>query len=1023
MGTVYRAEHMKLKKQVAIKLLPAHETHDPLAVARFHREMEAVGKLDHPNIVRATDAGEIGDSYYLVMELVRGEDLRKLVRRLGRVPIAAACELVRQVALGLQHAYEHGLVHRDIKPSNLILTPEGRVKILDLGLARLHGENRPGEELTATGAVMGTADYMAPEQGTDTHSVDIRADLYSLGCTLYHLLAGRPPFHGPNYDTLLKKMHAHAETPVPRIREFVADIPPVLEEIVGRLLSKRPSDRYATPGELARVLKPLAAGCDLSTLTWGSPKDAGDLGVGAPSTDDDRAAVTRRTDAAMIRAEPGPTATMRARPIRSRTIIAMAAVAAVITLAAVVKNWRPDRPLDSGRRNLPPDPVMVMALELLPGLNGQWWFDETPWLAPAVRSQLLSAATAAERQGLSLLGGSSSTADRKDGANSTPENPTRDPVQNLYSRLAELTQRYLGSRPYTEVDHLQSLLVLADLSPEDLPSELSKLAGRLQAKVDATAADLHLLAVINHKLGQWDAARQDYNRAITAYETSAQRAAGLYALCLADFGRMQFDAADPVAAVGLYRRAREAAGASNSPFFLVDVGCNESNAQRRLGNWKDAETCLAAALSIAQEKIGKDHPLAAHVHERFAWFYLDSWSAGKAIERFGQARQQREASARLGNPLASVFAFHDRHGECMARRFSGDGDAARNGYDQLIADIERALEAGGISAKERRDLGQRVVNSRERRGDCDLFAGAPLSAVEKYESAFHFGDQEDLFVGRQLVEAVRLRYKLAIAWSMGRRPTEARQPFEDAEQRRIALTDGQQRDLQSLRDAANAILRLAQGDIARARQDLLGFVQQQYDSRRNNISRDDLDLLLLAMRALLSFLPSDAETGDLRRTVDLTVRLARLPLRWGASPDVLRYLRPTYTAAIEGILTAAEPDALTALRLSMEARTGKQQFQQPVDRPLLVFHLSTQRGWAMVATPGTTQVRHFPLTITTGDMAAQTAPNPMLSLPADLKAIIGSAKSASIVWTDPITQLAPKNYPFLEPAEKQFLEP
>lgn len=266
MGAVHRAEHVRLKRPVAIKLLLTDRLQDDSAIARFNREMEAVGKLDHPNIVRATDAGDHDGTHFLVMELVDGPNLSQVARTLGPLDVADACELVRQAAEGLQHAYEHGLVHRDIKPSNLLLAGNGTVKILDLGLALLRESPVEQDELTSSGQIMGTLDYMAPEQASDTHGVDIRADLYSLGCTLYHLLAGAPPFRGSQYSTILKKMMAHAQTPVPPLSNVRSDIPSELWAILDQLLAKEPSDRYATPEQVAAALQPFAREARLSEL-------------------------------------------------------------------------------------------------------------------------------------------------------------------------------------------------------------------------------------------------------------------------------------------------------------------------------------------------------------------------------------------------------------------------------------------------------------------------------------------------------------------------------------------------------------------------------------------------------------------------------------------------------------------------------------------------------------------------------------------------------------------------------------
>lgn len=270
MGTVYKALHTRLDKVVALKVLAASRLADAHAVSRFEREMRAVGKLHHMNIVAAHDAGEINGTHYLVMELVEGIDLGTLVKQRGRLPIGVACELIRQAALGLQHAHEHGLVHRDIKPSNLMLTlPKSRdeapiVKVLDLGLALLEeGHLENAAELTSTGQVMGTLDYMAPEQGADTHSVDIRADIYSLGATHYKLLTGKAPFSSGQFRSPIKLLMALATQAPPPVSSLCPEITPELAAIIHRMLAKLPEERYATPRELAEALAPHSQSSDV----------------------------------------------------------------------------------------------------------------------------------------------------------------------------------------------------------------------------------------------------------------------------------------------------------------------------------------------------------------------------------------------------------------------------------------------------------------------------------------------------------------------------------------------------------------------------------------------------------------------------------------------------------------------------------------------------------------------------------------------------------------------------------------
>src|SRR5262249_25645688 len=190
-GAVFKARHTELGKVVALKML-RDERPDEVTIARFKNEIRAVGRLDHPNIVVAHDAGQAGGVHFLVMEYVDGMDLARLMERRGRLSPADACEVIQQAAVGLQHAYERGLVHRDVKPSNIMLARDGRVRLLDLGLARSFGDS-PADALTAQGMMLGTADYLAPEQWDHPHGADTRADIYSLGCTLYHLLVGKAP--------------------------------------------------------------------------------------------------------------------------------------------------------------------------------------------------------------------------------------------------------------------------------------------------------------------------------------------------------------------------------------------------------------------------------------------------------------------------------------------------------------------------------------------------------------------------------------------------------------------------------------------------------------------------------------------------------------------------------------------------------------------------------------------------------------------------------------------------------------
>jgi hypothetical protein len=256
MGEVYKARHRRLDKLVALKLLPAGAQSCLEIVARFQREMKAIGALDHPNVVEAHDAGEQSGVVYLAMKLIDGIDLNRLIKERGPLPIAEVCELVRQAALGLHYLHGRGLVHRDVKPSNLMRTSDGTVKVLELGLARLGIEARAGHDLTGAGQVLGTPDFLAPEQIENAGNADARSDLYGLGGTLFYLLTGRAPF--ADHKSLFSKLEAHRSGPPPDVRTLRSEVPAELAALAHRLLAKKPEDRFNTAAEVAAALAPFA---------------------------------------------------------------------------------------------------------------------------------------------------------------------------------------------------------------------------------------------------------------------------------------------------------------------------------------------------------------------------------------------------------------------------------------------------------------------------------------------------------------------------------------------------------------------------------------------------------------------------------------------------------------------------------------------------------------------------------------------------------------------------------------------
>jgi len=271
MSSVYLAEHVLMQRRVAIKVLPQSRVEDTSYLARFRREAQAAAALDHRNIVRAYDIDNEGKVHYIVMEYVLGRDLQNIVKEDGALDYNLAADYIRQAADGLQHAHDAGLIHRDIKPANLLVDGKGLVKVLDMGLARFTDESTTSLTVAFQENVLGTADYLAPEQAVNSHSVDLRADIYSLGCTLYYLLTGHPPF---SQGTLAQRIIMHQNQMPPSIYEDRPDAPQPLVDVCLRMMSKSADARFQTAAEVSSTLTTWLAHRRKTESSGGSPGGA-----------------------------------------------------------------------------------------------------------------------------------------------------------------------------------------------------------------------------------------------------------------------------------------------------------------------------------------------------------------------------------------------------------------------------------------------------------------------------------------------------------------------------------------------------------------------------------------------------------------------------------------------------------------------------------------------------------------------------------------------------------------------------
>jgi serine/threonine protein kinase len=281
MGVVYLAHNRLMDRHEVLKVMGHRIVEQPGVLDRFLREIRAVARLRHPNIVNAYTAFRCRNNLVFAMEYVEGLDLARMVKARGPLPVENACYFVHHAALGLQHAHEEGMVHRDIKPANLMLThKKGRavIKVLDFGLSKATSEQSAselgiaeasfeasfGETLTRVGQMLGTPDYIAPEQIIGAQDADIRADIYSLGCTLYHLLSGRPPFAA--FSSPYQKLRAHMEVPVPPLSEQRLDVPELLTAALVRMLAKNRNERFARLADVIAAVQPFTSGADLPGL-------------------------------------------------------------------------------------------------------------------------------------------------------------------------------------------------------------------------------------------------------------------------------------------------------------------------------------------------------------------------------------------------------------------------------------------------------------------------------------------------------------------------------------------------------------------------------------------------------------------------------------------------------------------------------------------------------------------------------------------------------------------------------------
>lgn len=1033
MGVVYRARQTLLNQIVALKVLPTSHLADPEAVLRFRREMRSIGGLNHPNIVRAYNAGEDRGTQFLATEFVDGTTLHQLVAEQGTLTVPAACELARQAAVGLQSIHESGLVHRDIKPANLMLARGGIIKILDLGLAGLHVAGLTQE--WHGGRLLGTVDYMAPEQWVDPDAVDIRADIYSLGCTLFYLLTGQAPSAVDAPAMRRKKPTANAAASVIRLSEIRDDCPEDLNLVLESMLAEDADDRLDTPGEVAEALAPFAepqeVNASLAASTRGLDQRRNGVsprGRGSAIADLDQGGRPSNPwlDSADQDGESEPRRPFRR--IRNAGWVTAALLGGFIAVWLLSQSSEPDPIAPDHSVGADSVQSVLLASEVcaLPGLNGRWWFDETPWLLPCVRQAIANELTADILSAEGPVRGASE--------NSPLLDPNTGTVQDWLLQMVSTTRGNLTASQQALLDDLLGI------SQEDLVD--TQLAARLHASLtrfsrdlgeSATWApvDLHTRAVLEHKVAMItndrdlaEQAAKSYESAATVYAQTGAVTFSLRARCLVDWGQLHAQVLRKGS--DAQRLFREARALPDVPLLLqAEAWVDEGIANAAANKYSEAEDALTHAQRLFQDSTLalSNHPFVAHVHERYAWILMDQWDVQEANRHFKEARNIRfDNHWKSQNDFAQIFVFHNDHGQAMAERYCGDERIARAQYDLVIGEIEKALAKAEAEADRpgmqrfRRELRERLSNSRERRADCELYQGAGSDgSVDLKEAARLYALARD----KADDPAVRaaMSCKRAIVLALDGQVAEAELELQQHQSAGQIVIGVQEERIQLLRKVTEAVLKLKKPDLEagisalRALLKALDFGSDHPDHLR----RETLELHLFAAELLTA--TELEETSLQSAAVTDAAYLERLVAGIPHRDQMLTYLRRYYDLAIKAVAQSDPERAATNILASRG--------QHPVtDATLVLFHFGPHSGRAIVR-PGERPSVCFTLDFGREDIQqTATAVNPhlALALPDALVEFIireqGTGRTVVLSWADgkcwarPEAALAAKDWPF-----------
>ncbi len=992
MGHVYRGFHRLLGRPVAIKLLNQKIFNTPGGLERFCREIQLSGRLKHPNLINAEYAGEVDDRYYLVMELIEGQNLNDIVKSHGPLSIPVACEILRQTAQGLQSVCENGFVHRDIKPGNLMISHEGLIKIIDFGLGKLMDHSLPtddGAALTAFGTVLGSIDFVAPEQLTDATSATIRSDIYSLGCVFYFLLTGHAPF-GNKSMSRDRKLIAHIRGEIPSLADGLEDCPEEIEQFYQKMVACKPQDRFSHPSDIIEFTTPRAASEGLQILL--------------PDLDDSRSDVSRSSALAksLFTSKNAAKTTTFSQKVRRYTgpIILALFVGYGVSLVFDAfsdknHNASPVPPAVADSRAHAEWETVALGNEQaatlqFPGYSGQWWFEDVPHLLPFVREKMAAANLTPDQIHAADFAGESEA--------------TRKLLEFLFK---EKTNRA----------HVVDLEILVDR----FFTEIGTVA--LEGRCEISAAVEHSRAVLMHCLGVLRSDPELERRALKSYEQAIETTESsryLAALCRSDLARLHYTIGGNADEFQKEMRAL-ALDQNDNILFRLHLQTIPVLEQMKSGKQQDAvfEKTFHVLQSLGSED--SPHPMLLPLHKLYAEALTRQW-------RIDMAEREWQTVEQLARRIALRSGVSDREAKCgrdvvqavltcaALARYRGELQKARRLYRDLIAGAQDP---------------QTCADAWEGLGDTTLFVPTHFNTDVIPHAAISVAEAQSAYL-----EAIKLSPK----------PED-----KFVQQCKLALLqfqmgtlepESQHRLLENIRDEYWTIVLEPDGD-ERVRAYFLlveALMDQEHDavtSIREYLERsrlipnlchryagERLDRQLLATRVLLEL---QKEGHDSAARQDLVQYLDPILLQHLAAEVSMRpFLLPFYDLAIHSDTDIVQ----SALRI-WTTRNQVQTEKEINARCVFYFPLGKAEGFVLFLSSDLKQKQRFELGLTRQQILDAARKGQILPLPTEVRNCLqtqwSKAKSRDISWDDSICwsdemsefRLAPDAWCFEFPLEQQ----